>query len=376
MTTLRTARGFTLIELMVALALSAIVIGAGFALFVTSNRVYTSSGQVSRIQQTARAALDLMAAEIKMAGFGTIAQNRVTDAANPGRETGFTTGTVNAGFDSNASDAIQFKSSGGAMALVASDVSLVTLSNGNASVALKPSTGRDMLRANMDVAIFDLSRRRVGAGKLGAVTDSAAVVSIWSTDPEYQASDFVDEGALLIQKPMYVTYQNWGDRLARCTRKDVDGGARGCDVNFLNNPRTEADPDPDTFYYIAEGVKDLQFSYLLDMPLAELQTLFGCSDLTEASFVPTPNCRPDFTSVANVLTRIKAVKIEILVQTEGIDPTISAADCNADRIKKTYYLGDHPVGYVVSDTQECRKDHVLMSTIVYMPNMFAYRAEI
>nr|HDO80262.1 prepilin-type N-terminal cleavage/methylation domain-containing protein [Candidatus Bathyarchaeota archaeon] len=62
-------RAVTLIELMVALALSAIVVAGVYSLFVTQQRSYSLQDQISAIQQDARAALTIVAREIRMAGF-------------------------------------------------------------------------------------------------------------------------------------------------------------------------------------------------------------------------------------------------------------------------------------------------------------------
>src|SRR4030042_2782945 len=62
-------RGVTLIELMIVLVIAAILVAGIYSLFITQQRSYTVQDQVAGAQQDARAALTLMARDIRMAGF-------------------------------------------------------------------------------------------------------------------------------------------------------------------------------------------------------------------------------------------------------------------------------------------------------------------
>jgi prepilin-type N-terminal cleavage/methylation domain-containing protein len=62
-------QGFTLVELLVVLALVSIVMAGIYSVFVRSNRVYISQEEVVAAQQEARSALDIIGREIRMAGF-------------------------------------------------------------------------------------------------------------------------------------------------------------------------------------------------------------------------------------------------------------------------------------------------------------------
>ena len=63
-------RGLTLIELMVALALSFIVIGAVYRTFTSQQRTYTIQDQVAEAQQNARVAMNILMRDLRMAGHG------------------------------------------------------------------------------------------------------------------------------------------------------------------------------------------------------------------------------------------------------------------------------------------------------------------
>jgi type IV pilus assembly protein PilW len=65
-------QGFTLIELMIALAITSIIVVASFTVLTTSNKATRANDQVAGMQYNARAAMELMSRDIKMAGFGMV----------------------------------------------------------------------------------------------------------------------------------------------------------------------------------------------------------------------------------------------------------------------------------------------------------------
>ena len=64
-------QGFTLIELIVALALSLIVTSISYSTFIYVQRSFTSQEQVSEMQSTNMISIEFMAKDIKETGFGT-----------------------------------------------------------------------------------------------------------------------------------------------------------------------------------------------------------------------------------------------------------------------------------------------------------------
>lgn len=62
--------GFTLVEIMVATMMTAAIIAAGFGALVVSQKTTRITGQVGNTQATARNALDMITADLKLAGFG------------------------------------------------------------------------------------------------------------------------------------------------------------------------------------------------------------------------------------------------------------------------------------------------------------------
>lgn len=62
-------RGFSLIELLVALAISTLILGVVVSVFNTQRDSYNVQSAVTEMVQTSRAAMDLMTREIRMAGY-------------------------------------------------------------------------------------------------------------------------------------------------------------------------------------------------------------------------------------------------------------------------------------------------------------------
>jgi prepilin-type N-terminal cleavage/methylation domain-containing protein len=69
---LKGSKGISLIELMVALVISAILIAALYRTFIGQQKTYTVQEQVVDMQQNARVAISKMIRDIRMAGFGNV----------------------------------------------------------------------------------------------------------------------------------------------------------------------------------------------------------------------------------------------------------------------------------------------------------------
>ena len=64
--------GLTLIELLIAMVISAILIAAIYRTFIGQQKIYTVQEQVVDMQQNTRVAINRMMREIRMAGFGNV----------------------------------------------------------------------------------------------------------------------------------------------------------------------------------------------------------------------------------------------------------------------------------------------------------------
>ena len=61
--------GFTLVELMIAMALGLVVLGAMYGVFTTQSKQFSNQEQIVEMQQNARMAIDIISREIRMAGY-------------------------------------------------------------------------------------------------------------------------------------------------------------------------------------------------------------------------------------------------------------------------------------------------------------------
>jgi prepilin-type N-terminal cleavage/methylation domain-containing protein len=88
--TVKNKKGVTIIELLVALVIGALLIAAIYRTFVGQQKTYIVQEQVVDMQQNVRAAINRMMREIRMAGFGNVDlvagvngfQNVITPGAN------------------------------------------------------------------------------------------------------------------------------------------------------------------------------------------------------------------------------------------------------------------------------------------------------
>lgn len=81
--TRRSIRGFTLIELMIAITLGLIVIGAVTAFAASSVRAYAENMQSSRMTQDLRTSMTLLVREMRRAGYDAASVSRVLTDTNP-----------------------------------------------------------------------------------------------------------------------------------------------------------------------------------------------------------------------------------------------------------------------------------------------------
>ena len=81
----KSQRGYTLVELMIALALGLMLLGGLIQVFQGSKKSYRFSTELSRMQENGRYALDLIAHDIRMIGYqgcadpGEVVPNVIAD---------------------------------------------------------------------------------------------------------------------------------------------------------------------------------------------------------------------------------------------------------------------------------------------------------
>ena len=62
-------RGFSLAELLVAMVIGLVILGAGYNLIIIQNKTLSSQEQIVEMQQNVRTALDMMTREVRLAGY-------------------------------------------------------------------------------------------------------------------------------------------------------------------------------------------------------------------------------------------------------------------------------------------------------------------
>lgn len=64
-------RGFTLLEVLIAMGIATILLGSMYSVYTTSQKTFRVQEQIAEAQQNARAAIQLMSRDIIMAGYST-----------------------------------------------------------------------------------------------------------------------------------------------------------------------------------------------------------------------------------------------------------------------------------------------------------------
>lgn len=65
----KSGAGFTLIELLIAMAVGLVLLGAMYGVFTMYNKSFGTQEQIAEMQQSARASMDMMTREMRMAGY-------------------------------------------------------------------------------------------------------------------------------------------------------------------------------------------------------------------------------------------------------------------------------------------------------------------
>lgn len=69
------SKGFTLIEIMIAMLIGVLLIAGVLQVFITSKQSYRMQEELSRLQEGGRFALDFLDRDIRMTGFGDVPVN-------------------------------------------------------------------------------------------------------------------------------------------------------------------------------------------------------------------------------------------------------------------------------------------------------------
>lgn len=176
----RRTRGFTLVELMVALAVGLIVTGAAITVFLSTSRTYDATESLGRVQENLRVAFELMARDMREAGGNPCERNLpiynvlnnpqsrwYTDAATGVRGYDGVQAFTDAPFGTDAgeriagTDAVEIKSAGPGMSIVKHVPTSAQFKLGNADHGLSP--GDIALACDFaEAAVFQVTNAQPG----------------------------------------------------------------------------------------------------------------------------------------------------------------------------------------------------------------------
>jgi prepilin-type N-terminal cleavage/methylation domain-containing protein len=268
--------GVTLIELMVVLVIAAILVGGVYTLFTTQQRSYSVQDQVTGVQQDARAALTLLARDIRMAGLLIGSEDFNVNGAQ------FAITPTNGGAGSTDSITVAYAAdeftSGG------NPVTVTTISGVEVTLSEDPSSN----------GFFD-----TGAKKFVAFEGDNTVYEIYSIDSGS------NKLTLTSSPPVYLA--NVGARVFRA--KSIAYQVQNGELQRIENSGT---PQP----MIGDGtttfVEDLQFAYQVE-GVDDSWTFDGqVTGTTETNDAALPGTATN--------ADIRMVRINIIVKTAIPDP--------------------------------------------------------
>jgi type IV pilus assembly protein PilW len=142
----RCQRGFSLVELMVAMALGLIILGAVGYLYLGSRQTFRTTDAIARIQENARYALQIVAHDVRMAGYvgcANLSAGGTNTIATPLAATPLTSANAINGWDAGAAAAAF-----GGISRPAGDVISITGAFGSDVNLLVPVSGSASLKIN------------------------------------------------------------------------------------------------------------------------------------------------------------------------------------------------------------------------------------
>lgn len=224
------AAGFSLVELLIALALGILVAGAAFAIFHSNQRSYQANQGLNRVQENARVAFELISRDLRAAGGSACSNIARPDAehVNSAEETLFFSSPV-----SSASPATEFTAVSG------DDTAYRVNNSTTSSFTLDPAQIADATRA------FDVGDRLIlcNANKLYVVRATGVTATTVSFTPATPIALTADP---LAPAPtvMIARYRNtrwfvaddslWVSRSGGA-REEVARGVRNMAVTYLEN---------------------------------------------------------------------------------------------------------------------------------------------
>lgn len=233
----RSAAGFSLVELLIALVLGTLVVGAAFAILHSNQRSYQANQGLNRVQENARIAFELISRDLRAAGGSACSNIARPDAehTNSAEETLFFSSPV-----SSASPSTEFTAVSG------DDTAYRVTNSTTSSLTLDPAQIADASRA------FSVGDRLIicNANKLYVVRTTAVTATTVAFTPATPIALTADP---LAPAPtvMLARYRNtrwfvadnslWVSR-SGAAREEVAQGVRDMAVTYLESGVYTASP--------------------------------------------------------------------------------------------------------------------------------------
>lgn len=293
--------GFSLIEIMVSVALSTIVLMAGYTVLISSDRSYNVQEDVSEAQQNVRMGMERLGKDIRMAGFG------LPDPPFSLTIGGQTfTAPVTVGNSSTTPDTITLAGIGFEAGSLSNPGNADPTCNGSGDIFICLDLPASQSIDNFfDAGLFNINRIfiNIGGGRLMQLANAGHEQGnrkLQLGSPPTLDRDYPDNTPVYIIQA--VTYSIVG---ANLVSNDLTG-LRGVGNQVL-----------------AENIEDIQFAYGIDAsPIDGMIDYSG--GYTAAAFSNNP---PDPSSII-------AVRANIVARTRDQDPTGAAnfrPQCTEDR---------------------------------------------
>ena len=266
-------RGFGIVELMVAMALGLFLVGGAVSVFVTNQQAYRATEQLSRMQESGRTAVELMARQLREAGGSPCGRNMPTANVinNAGTHWWANWSDGVRGYDDNVAAAGVNFGTGAANRIQGTDAIFLVFGNANSGVRIdshnptsaqfKVSTNNHGLTDGEIVLVCNYSQAAIlqvtsaqstnstvvhntGTGSPGNCSKGLGIPTVCTTNgTEYEFKD-----GYLMRLSSEIWYIGANGR----------GGRSLYRARLVNNAGTPTTVPEE----IAEGVTNLQLTYL------------------------------------------------------------------------------------------------------------------
>jgi type IV pilus assembly protein PilW len=237
--------GFTLIDLMLGVMIAIIVLAAAFTILTTTSKSLRANEQIVDTQQNVRLAMELLARDVKVAGFGNpgVAIGNCTSVIVPSDQTA-------TGVDSGPDSVQLLVPAGRTTGSNRWTLKVPTTSAGITQITLQPGAVADMVSSGL---VANQSRISIGGSTTVLVTGLDASASTLNVS---------------IPPPLWFQQEDQ-IYLLQCIRYQVvlppdAGNLCGGNAPCLTRGVAGVTAGPNAEAPIAEGIEDLQLAYACD----------------------------------------------------------------------------------------------------------------